>query len=300
MTTAADAIANSVRKLQPGTAFTRALVLEVRGLGEDDQSIIGWDGSAEDVYPCSTGYRYRAVGDVVLAVQLAGGSSVVLCGLGAADEEKPLTRAEIVELVLATVPYTRVDWGTSAPGAGYVQASSVWLKETGGDPYIYGQLPAPATPATAKPNPPAPVTLAPDSEGSWRIRGGSDVDVQVGTKGGPDWYGGWFFGTRIAAACAGKTVTKMEFTASRTPGDVGRNRAVPVYLGLHNETGKRRPSIGYTWRAGSLSKGGKDTFVLPADRRARLASGASRGIGVEGHEYLKFTRDRARLRITFA
>lgn len=94
--------------------------------------------------------------------------------------------------------------------------------------------------------------------------------------------GAWFYGTKIADACAGKTVASMTVAFSRKSGS-GVNGKRPLHLYLHGYTSA--PSGQLNLGDGpeellSLSVGTKGTATLPASWRSALASGSARGLAI--------------------
>ncbi|NJP75681.1 hypothetical protein HCJ99_33940, partial [Streptomyces sp. C1-2] len=93
----------------------------------------------------------------------------------------------------------------------------------------------PDAPATSAPK---SVTISPTDAGSWR-RGRPDDYASNPTQG--DWTGAgdrrgaWFYGTKIASACAGKTVRSMTVKFTRRRG-TGINGKVRMRLYLHGYT----------------------------------------------------------------
>ncbi|WP_326764346.1 hypothetical protein OG978_06925 [Streptomyces sp. NBC_01591] len=186
--------------------------------------------------------------------------------------------------LIAISSYT---WGTASPGSGYEQVTALWTrKDARGTGQLYAQIggstPSPAPPPT---RPPKTVTITASASGSWR--GGRPDDyagnpIQGDWTGGGNRRGGWFYGTAIAAACAGKTVSSMRVAFTRRAGS-GVNAKRPLHLYLHGYTSP--PSGQLTLGDGpeellSLSAGGRGTATLPASWRAALASGSARGLAI--------------------
>ena len=80
-------LAENLRSFRPENGFQFADLYTVVSLGDDPRTVVISDGNlgAERAVPCAASYRGRAVGDVVLAVQLSGGPWLVLCKIGPAD-----------------------------------------------------------------------------------------------------------------------------------------------------------------------------------------------------------------------
>ena len=125
-------------------------------------------------------------------------------------------------------------------------------------------------------------------------RSGADGD------GSPDWLGAWFYAGQIAAACAGRTVTRMQVRISRTSWG-GVDAPALLRLGLHSSDGVQ-PALTQTWLPGfTLPRGGSALVTIPTAQTNALASGAVLGVGVWGNgpgEYAIYTTD-ADLSITF-
>lgn len=260
--------------------------------------------------PCLGAYRNRKAGDWVM---VRTGSRPVVLGRpesdpGGTDENS--VREIAKEVALDEQVLRAATWGTAAPsGTGWQTVTTLHLRKNAeGKVELYGQLASQSddSPATPPARGAKPVTLTPSDYGSWR-NGRPDSYAGYPTQG--DWTGGgnrrgaWFYGTAIAAACAGKTVTRMEVTLTRRRGS-GVNASRPVRLYLH----------GYTSAPGgqlnlgdgpeslmSLSVGATRTASLPASWRSALASGSARGLAVYAtgsRDYMSLTG--GRLKITFS
>lgn len=251
--------------------------------------------------PCTDAYRGRTAGDVV-AVR-PGARPVVLWRLGddpgVGDETS--VRQVAREVAVDEAAVSAATWGTAPPsGSGWQQATTPWVRRSGdGRAEVYFQLGnqgETSPPSTARP--PKTVTLTPAASGSWR-NGRPDDYASAPTQG--DWTGGgnrrgaWFYGTQIAAACAGKTVASMKVTFARKRG-AGRTGKVPLNLYLHSYSSP--PSGQLALGAGPedsllrLSVGAKGTATLPASWRTALASGAARGLAIYAtgrSDYAAFT-----------
>ncbi|MFE9937398.1 hypothetical protein [Streptomyces hirsutus] len=250
---------------------------------------------------CTDAYRNRRAGDVVAVRR--GAVPVVLWRLGDdpddADTDRTVQVAQdAAEDLIAISAYT---WGTAAPsGAGWQQVSTLWTrKDTAGKGTLYAQLASvseasPEAPATRAPK---SVTISPDDSGTWRS-GRPDDYASSPTQG--DWTGrgdrrgAWFYGTRIATACQGKSVKAMTVKFTRKRG-AGINGKVRQRLYLHDYTSA--PSGQLSLGDGpegllSLAVGAKGTATLPAAWRTALASGSARGLAIYGHgqsQYAAFT-----------
>lgn len=261
-----------------------AKVIDVTADGRVNLDLLGT--LVPDV-PCTDSYRNRTAGDMV-AVQL-GARPVVLWRLGDDPAEKDAKTVEEIAAdaaqdLIAISAYT---WGTGAPGAGWQAVTQLWTrKDSNGVGQLYAQIGgADASPADTPTRPPKTTVITPTDSGSWRS-GRPDEYASAPTQG--DWTGrgnrrgAWFYGTKIATACAGKTVSKMTVTLTRKRA-TGRNSKVPLHLYLHNYTSA--PSGQLNLGDGPeellrLSVGAKGTATLPASWRTALASGSARGLAI--------------------
>ncbi|QCX81041.1 hypothetical protein C9F11_37290 [Streptomyces sp. YIM 121038] len=262
-----------------------ARVVDVTAEGRVNLDLLG--ALVPDV-PCTDSYRNRAAGDWV-AVQL-GARPVVLWRLG--DDPAEAEAATVTELaqdaaqdMIAVSAFT---WGTGAPGgSGWQTVTQLYTrKDSNGIGQLYAQIGATdPSPPTTPTRPPKTVTISPTASGSWRD-GRPDDYASSPTQGtwtsrGPR-RGGWFYGTAIASACSGKTVSSMKVKFTRKRG-AGRNSRVPMHLYLHDHTSP--PSGQLDLDDGPeellrLSVGAKGTATLPASWRSQLASGAARGLAI--------------------
>jgi hypothetical protein len=238
---------------------------------------------------CADSYRNRTPGDWV-AVRL-GTTPTVLWRLGpdpGGDDEATIAQiatdaAHAVQVVSA------VTWGTADPdGTGWQQATTPYARrKADGTVELYFQLGSQTddSPTAPPARPPAPVTLSPTDAGTWR--GGLPDDyasapVQGDYTGRGNRRGGWFYGTAIADACAGKTVATMRVAFTRKAGS-GVNSRRPMHLYLHTYTSA--PSGQLTLGDGpqdllALSAGGRGTATLPAAWTTALAAGTARGLAI--------------------
>ncbi|WP_030747664.1 hypothetical protein [Streptomyces sp. NRRL F-5135] len=239
--------------------------------------------------PCADSYRNRAAGDWVAVTQ--GSRPVVVWRLG--DDPGGASEAEVRDIagdVAADLQVVRaVTWGTTAPdGPGWQTGTTLHARKTAdGKVELYLQLgtvtdpPPPVPPARA----PSPVTITPTSAGSWRAGRPDDYaanPTQGDWNGRGDRRGGWFYGMRIAAACAGKTVSSMTVQFTRARGS-GFNAKRPLHLYLHSFA--TEPSGQLALGAGPeellrLSVGARGTATLPAAWRTALANGTARGLAI--------------------
>lgn len=257
---------------------------------------------------CTDAYRNRKAGDTVAVRR--GVVPVVLWRLGAdpAETDEASITETAKDAAQDLIAISAFTWGTGAPGGGFEEVTTLWAKKDGaGKGVLYAQMSSlpdtsPEAPATRAPK---TVRISPTESGTWR-RSRPDDYASAPTQG--DWTGrgdrrgAWFYGTKIAAACAGKSVKSMKVAFTRKRGS-GVNGKVKMRLYLHDYTGP--PSGQLSLGDGpetllSLSVGAKGTATLPAAWRTALASGSARGIAIYGHgrsDYAAFTG--GQLTITF-
>jgi hypothetical protein len=281
---AARAFGEDTARTSKGAATVQTVSAQVVDVTDRGVNLMLSGALVIDV-PCLGAYRNRQPGDWVMV--RTGSRPVVL--------DAQVMRA--------------ATWGTAAPsGTGWQTVTTMYLrKNSEGKVELYGQLGSQSD--TSPPAPPArgakPVTLTPTDYGSWR-NSKPDSYATYPTQG--DWTGGgnrrgaFFYGTAIAAACAGKTVTRMELTLTRRRGS-GVNAARPVHVYLHGYTSA--PSGQLNLGDGpqslmSLSVGATRTAVLPSAWRSALASGSARGFAVYAtgsRDYMSLSG--GKLKITF-
>ncbi|MGW1134432.1 hypothetical protein [Streptomyces griseoluteus] len=270
----------------PGGDIVSVQVADVTESGR--VNLLLGDGSLLLEVACPDSYRNRRAGDWV-AVRMSA-RPVVLWRLGddPADSEDSSVEAIATQAAQDVQVVRAATYGTSAPaGTGWQAASAVYVRKVDGKLEVYFQVgdasdPSPSTPGVPAPK---PVTISPNSSGAWRNGRPDDyVDypVQGDWTGGGNRRGGWFYGTKIQDACAGKTVASMKVTFTRRRGS-GVNAKRPLHLYLHSYTSP--PSGQLNTVAGpeellSLSVGAKGVATLPASWRAQLASGAARGLAI--------------------
>lgn len=259
--------------------------------------------------PCLGAYRDRKAGDWVM---VRPGSRPVVLGRPQDDPavaDAATMRSIATEVTLDAQVVRAATWGTAAPsGTGWQGPVTLYMrKNSEGKVELYGQLASQSdTSPTAPPaRTPKPVTISPTDYGSWR-NGRPDSYAAYPAQG--DWTGGgnrrgaWFYGTQIAAACSGRTVTRMEVTLTRRRGS-GVNASRPVHMYLHSYTSA--PSGQLTLGDGpsslmSLSVGATRTVALPTAWRTALASGSARGLAVYAagsRDYMSLTG--GTIKITF-
>ncbi|MEV8396240.1 hypothetical protein ACFVAF_34550 [Streptomyces sp. NPDC057596] len=261
---------------------------EVFDVTEDGAVNLRMQGADFYGVACTDAYRNRKAGDIVAVRR--GAVPVVLWRLGQdpADTEQAGAEAIAVQAARDVQVVRAATYGTGTPtGSGWQAASAVYMRKVDGRLELYFQVgnatdPSPGTPAVPTPK---PVVVSPTASGTWR-GGRPDDYASAPTQG--DWTGrgnrrgGWFYGTKIADACAGKTVAKMTVAFARKTG-AGVNGKRPLHLYLHSYTSP--PSGQLELGSGPenllrLSVGAKATATLPADWRTALASGAARGLAI--------------------
>ncbi|WP_215456683.1 hypothetical protein [Streptomyces sp. ATCC 21386] len=264
-----------------------------------------------DLYdvPCTDAYRNRKAGDIVAVRR--GAVPVVLWRLGAdpAETDQTTTEQIAVQASLDVQVVRAATYGTGAPaGSGWQQATEVHVRKVDGRLELYFKVASIADPSPGTPDVPVPkpVTIPPDDSGSWR-NGRPDEYASAPTQG--DWTGGgnrrggWFYGSAIQNACAGKTVAKMQVKFTRRRG-TGANARRPLHLYLHDHASP--PSGQLDLDDGpeellSLAVGATGTATLPASWRSQLASGAAKGLAIYAsgsRDYLAVTG--GRITITFS
>ncbi|MFJ4322261.1 hypothetical protein ACIP3A_03945 [Streptomyces tricolor] len=282
----ADRLAAALTAGGPGGDVVSLQVADVTASGRVNLQL--GDGSLLLEVACPDSYRNRAAGDWV-AVRLSS-VPVVLWRLGddpatteAADLKKAATEAaQDVQVVRAAT------YGTGTPtGSGWQPATAVFTRKVDGKLELYFQVadvsdPSPETPSVPTPR---PVTVSPTDSGSWRNGRPDDyasTPVQGDWTDGGNRRGGWFYGSRITDACAGKTAAGMTVAFSRRAG-AGVNAKRPLHLYLHSHASP--PSGQLTLGDGPndllrLSAGAKGTAALPKSWVTALASGAAKGLAI--------------------
>lgn len=259
---------------------------------------------------CADSYRARAAGDWV-AVR-PGAVPVVLWRLGAdpGPGDEASIRSIATDAASDLIAISAYTWGTDPPpGSGWQTVTTLFTKKAAdGTGILYAQLAAAGdtspTPPTARP--PAAVTISPADAGSWRNGRPDDYaanPTQGDWTGGGDRRGAWFYGTAVASACAGKTVSSMAVSFTRRAG-AGVNAKRPLHLYLHAYTSA--PGGQLSLGDGpedllSLSAGGRGTAHLPAAWRSALAAGTARGLAIYATgrtDYMSVTG--GSIRITFS
>lgn len=309
MGTPAEQLGASLASASGGSA-DRTVSAQVVDVTDDGRVNISIGGTLVLDVPCADSYAGRKAGDWT-AVRITGGQPVVMWRLG--EDPGSLTDEHITDLatgVALDLQVVRaVSWGTADPsGTGWQQTTVPYARKVDGKVELYLKIvtqtdpPPPPPPARA----PSPVTISPTDSGSWQ--GGRPADwrgdpSQGDWTGSGNYRGAWFYGTAVAAACSGKTVSSMAVTLSRKRGS-GVNASRPVHLYLHSYTSA--PSGQLSLGDGpeevmSLSVGATRTANLPSSWRSALASGSARGLAVYAsgsRDYMALTG--GKIKITFS
>lgn len=267
-------------------------LMQVDSVQESGLVNLRWGEAIINDVPANVSYAPRAEGDVVLVLNHAAGWRVIDKIGGPVEIEVP----DPIDL----------EFGPPAPGGDFAQAASVWVQE--GRIYVQtGEGPGPGPGDPPKASKPKPVTLDPSSRAAYRSgrRDGSRVAQGAWPTYPHAWTGLWLFGTRIADACAGKTVDTMQIRVARTAKRHGVSGKVRAKLALHDETSapKTTPSLSNRWDGPGLGMGESKWVTIPSAQAARLASGASRGVAIStgaGRDgYLIATDSCGSIRINF-
>ncbi|MGH3501681.1 MAG: hypothetical protein ACRDQA_12465 [Nocardioidaceae bacterium] len=265
-------------------------------------------GSLVTDVPCSAAYRGRRAGDWV-AVRISAGQLMVLGKLGGSSAELSDDLSDTVDAVLGDERVASVDFGQDAAPSGFTQAESVWFADQAdGTVRVYLKVgasdPDPPPPPPTRPN--KPITIAPNGSGSWR--GGHPDDYHPEPTQG-SWTsrsylrGGWFYGNKIANACAGQSVSGMKIRIRRLGG--GWNAKRPIHAWLHDETGQPSGQLALNHgpeTIGSVSVGGVVNVALPAAWVNLLAAGTAKGVAVyvtNRNDYSVYAKSSGQITITF-
>jgi len=313
------------------TAGETTFIARVASVNDDGTVSLEWGTDPILNVPCSSSYLGRAVGQTVLVSRVSG--QVIVTGTTATPDTDvqgliDASLGPVIDSLDGTTKYaqavnddvTRLEnvrirptFGIGSAPGGFLQADSVWFKDQGGgrvDLYFKRSTDSgtgsSAPPTSTKPPThvtPKPATITPSSRGSWRGSGQTDAAVWQGDwTGRGNWLGGWFYGTQIADACAGKTVNAMILYLSRSNDGSGWNRGVPAHVNLHSQTSKAKPSASGTMHSIRLSPGQLVKYTLTDAWKSSLASGDTRGFMVSGSgrgDYLKCASSAGKLVITF-
>lgn len=267
-------------------------IMVVSSTREDGNVNLQWGETIINDVAANQAYNPRSEGDVVLVLNHAAGWRVM-------DKIGGPVEIEVSETV-------DLEFGPAAPPADFVQVNSIYMK----DGKIYGQTgegpgPGPGNPPTS--SKPKPVTLDPSSRAAYRSgrRDGSRPAQGCWSSYPNPWDSIFLFGSSIEAACQGKTVDKMQVRIARTSKYHGVSGKVRPRLGLHDETSapSKTPKLTNRWDGPGLGMGDSKWITIPSAQAARLASGASRGIGIGygrgNSHYMIATAGSGNLKITF-
>ena len=267
-------------------------IMVVDSVQESGLVNLRWGEAIINGVAANVSYSPRQEGDVVLVLNHAAGWRVIDKIGGPVQVEEP----EGIDLA----------FGPAAPPADFVEVNRVFMKEGA----IYGQTgegpgPGPGDPPQA--SKPKPVTLDPSSVAAYRSgrRDGSRPAQGAWPSYPKAWSAIFLFGSRIEDACRGKDVASMEVRIARTGKAHGVSGKVRPRLGLHGETSAPRttPSLTHRFDGPRLGLGESQWIKIPASQAARLASGASRGIGMGAatgqSNYLIATDTSGNVRIKF-
>lgn len=316
-------LADDVRQVAAPPVYPREQRLRVSAVGDDGLTVNldPGDGQPINTVLCLASYVDRAVGDLAVVFQFGPASTswVVIGAYGkqapdwaTSDDVTAMIKSAINKLTIPDVPPTvTVLKGSGAPsGTGWVQATDYpyWRDDGNGARSIYiptgnpdsgssGPVKPPPQPAT-----PDPVTITPNAIGSYRPGGQTDPGLIQGAWTGQQWTAALFYGTKIADACSGNTVAKMELTLSRLNDSSGWNRAVAVHIGTHGQASKSKvTSLNNVSSFAGLQHGQRRTYTLTNAQVNALKSGSARGLGMGGtSDYVKFTSGSGSLKITFS
>lgn len=300
-------IASNVRQMAAPSDYPRLLMMAVLGVGDDDKTVVLDAGNGKPVVtPCLRAYGGRGTGDQVLVAQLSRKNWIVIGAPGQVIGDY-LTAAQVTAMIANAVspPGSSVSYGSGPPtGSGWQQATVLpWVRDDGaGGRSTYFQIGAEQPPPSTHTVTPSPVTISPNSHGSYRTDGETDQGIIQGDWEGLPWTGAMFYGTQIADACAGKTVASMSITLSRLDDDSGWNRGVDVHVGTHGQKTKAKViNLANVHTLGTLAHGQKKTFDLPAAIVSALKSGSDWGVGMgETSDYVKFTTGSGAIKIIFS
>ncbi|MEF9903666.1 hypothetical protein [Streptomyces sp. P9-A2] len=304
-----DQLGKDLDSLGAAAGGLQTVSAEVIDVTEEGRVNLVMQGAELYEVACTDAYRNRKAGDIVAVRR--GAVPVVLWRLG--DDPAETEQVDVERLAVQAARDVQVvraaTYGTGAPaGAGWQAASAVHVRKVDGRLEVYFQVgsvadPSPETPAVPSPR---PATISPTASGTWRS-GRPDDYASSPTQG--DWTGrgnrrgAWFYGSRISAACAGKTVASMKVAFTRKTGS-GVNAKRPVHLYLHNHASP--PSGQLNLGDGPeallrLSVGAKGTATLPRSWAAALASGSARGLAIYAtgsNDYMSVTG--GKITITFS
>lgn len=105
-------------------------------------------------------------------------------------------------------------------------------------------------------------------------------------QGNYDWYGFWFYGTRISTTIGStaKTLTKMQIAITRVNSVHGVSGQADVYLMAHTltaqPTGSPEATDSAAVKVGTLGRGETKTFTVPSGWYAGFLAGTYKGLGL--------------------
>lgn len=289
----------------PASGTVSAQVVDVTDLGVN----LMMSGAMLYDVLCLGAYRDRTAGDWVMV--RSGARPVVLGRIehDARGTDETVVQELATEVALGMQVVRAATWGTAVPsGTDWQTVQTLYLrKNAAGKVELYGKLASQTVtpPVAPTERTPSPVTISPTDYGSWR--GGSPdsyatYPMQGDWTGGGNRRGAFFYGNTIVNACAGRVVSRMDLTLTRSRGS-GVNSSRPVHLYLHGHTSA--PSGQLNLGNGpedlmSLSVGATRTVALPSSWRSQLASGTAKGVAI----YATGSRDymavsNGKIKITF-
>ncbi|QDH86298.1 minor structural protein [Brevibacterium phage AGM14] len=268
-------------------------IMVVDSVQESGTVNLQWGDAIINDVAANQAYNPRAEGDVVLVLNHAAGWRVI-------DKIGAPVEPELPETV-------EVSFGDGLPAGDFVQVNSIFMK----DGAIYGLIgegPAPGPGDSPRTSTPKPVTITPTARQGYRS--GRKDSQRFAQGASPDypkpWAGLWTYGNKIAEACEGKTVAKMEIRVARVSAYHGTSKKVRTKFGLHNETSPpgATPTLADRFDGPGLGFGSAAWATIPDWQAQRLASGLRKGIGVgagvSNSTYLIFKNASGNVRITFS
>lgn len=267
-------------------------IMVVDSVQETGTVNLRWGDAILNGVAANVSYAPRNEGDVVLVLNHAAGWRVIDRIGGPVQIDVP----QGIDL----------SFGPAAPPADFVPVNQIYMK----DGAIYGQTgegpgPGPGDPPLA--SKPKPVTISPSSTAAYRDghRDGSRPAQGAWPTYPRAWSAIFLYGSRITAACAGKSVASMQIRIARTSKAHGVSGKVRPRLGLHAESSAPRstPSLSDRFDGPGLGMGDAKWITIPTAQAQRLAAGTSRGLGIGApsgqSNYLIGTDSSGELRITF-
>lgn len=287
----------SLRLAELIEATPPTFVATVDSIQADGTANLTWGGRVLPGVPCSTGYpvELRREGDSVIVITMpegwavlgtTGSSRAMLGGVATEDYVDETVGEAIDDLDIPRE--TILSWSTGPPsGSDWVEATSVWMRTTANAVYLHGQrptaAPAPVPKPPKPPKAPPPVATTPTATGAWRDgkrhAGQPPRQSKYASSFGP-YTGAWFYGN-LRSHTSGKNVRNMTISLGRSKAANGISGGARVRLYLTAASGpKGSPPSRYSevWSPGTLARGQRKTFTIPAVWQQHLASGQARGI----------------------